>query len=225
MNKIRVLIADDQAIVAQGLGALLSVEDDMEVVKIVDNGQKVLEELEKQPVDVILMDIRMPVMNGVECTGHVCEKYPNTKVLILTTFDDDEYISKAIGNGASGYMLKDLTAEKKLTAAVRNVHIGNSVLDHFITKKILGNSSATRAKRICIRAENGDALTTREMDILRHVAHGLNNTEISDALCLSLGTIKNYITALYDKLGIKGRPKLMSFAIDNGLMEDGGSTG
>ena len=224
MNKIRVMIADDQAIVAQGLGALLSVEDDMEVVKIVDNGQKVLEELEKQPVDVILMDIRMPVMNGVECTGHVCEKYPNTKVLILTTFDDDEYISKAIGNGASGYMLKDLTAEK-LTAAVRNVHIGNSVLDHLITKKIVGNTGVIREKRKSIRTENGDALTTREMDILRLVAHGLNNTEISDALCLSLGTVKNYITALYDKLGIKGRPKLMSFAIDNGLMEDGGSTG
>jgi DNA-binding NarL/FixJ family response regulator len=223
MNKIRVMIADDQAIVAQGLGALLSVEDDMEVVKIVDNGQKVLEELEKQPVDVILMDIRMPVMNGVECTGHVCEKYPNTKVLILTTFDDDDYIRKAIGNGASGYMLKDLTAEK-LTAAVRNVHIGNSVLDHLITKKIVGNTGVIREKRKSIRTENGEVLTTREMDILKLVARGLNNTEIADALCLSLGTVKNYITALYDKPGIKGRPKLMSFAIDNGLMGDGGST-
>lgn len=175
MNKIRVMIADDQAIVAQGLGALLSVEDDIEVVKIVDNGQKVLEELEKQPVDVILMDIRMPVMNGVECTGHVCEKYPNTKVLILTTFDDDDYISKAIGNGASGYMLKDLTAEK-LTAAVRNVHIGNSVLDHLITKKIVGNTGVIREKRKSIRTENGEVLTTREMDILKLVARGLNNT-------------------------------------------------
>ena len=223
MNKIRVLIADDQAIVAQGLGALLSVEDDMEVVKIVDNGQKVLEELEKQPVDVILMDIRMPVMNGVECAGHVTEKFPDTKVLILTTFDDDEYISKAIGNGASGYMLKDLTAEK-LTAAVRNVHIGNSVMDHLITKKIVGNTGVIREKRKSIRTENGEVLTTREMDILKLVARGLNNTEIADALCLSLGTVKNYITALYDKLGIKGRPKLMSFAIDNGLMGDGGST-
>ncbi len=223
MNKIRVMIADDQAIVAQGLGALLSVEDDMEVVKIVENGQKVLEELEKQPVDVILMDIRMPGMNGVECTGHVCEKFPNTKVLILTTFDDDDYISKAIGNGASGYMLKDLTAEK-LTAAVRNVHIGNSVLDQLITKKIVGNTGVIREKRRCIKTENGEVLTSREMDILRLVARGLNNTEIADVLCLSLGTVKNYITALYDKLGIKGRPKLMSFAIDKGLIADGEST-
>ena len=224
MNKIRVIIADDQAIVAQGLGALLSVEDDMEVVKIVENGQKVMDELEKQPVDVILMDIRMPVMNGVECTGHVCEKYPDTKVLILTTFDDDDYISKAIGNGASGYMLKDLTAEK-LAAAVRNVHIGNTVLDQLITKKIVGNTGAIREKRRCIKTENGEVLTTREMDILRLVARGLNNKEIADALCLSLGTVKNYITTLYDKLGIKGRPKLMSFAIDKGLIADRESAG
>jgi len=224
MDKIRVMIADDQAIVAQGLGALLSVEDDMEVVKIVDNGQKVLDELERQAVDVILMDIRMPVMNGVECTGHVTEKYPATRVLILTTFDDDEYISKAIGNGASGYMLKDLTAEK-LTAAVRNVHIGNSVMDHLITKKILGNTGSIREKQRSIRTVSGEVLTTREMDILRLVARGLNNPEISDALCLSLGTVKNYITALYDKLGIKGRPKLMTFAIDKGLMEEEVSRG
>jgi DNA-binding NarL/FixJ family response regulator len=98
------------------------------------------------------------------------------------------------------------------------------VLDHLITKKIVGNTGVIREKRKSIRTENGEVLTTREMDILKLVARGLNNTEIADALCLSLGTVKNYITALYDKPGIKGRPKLMSFAIDNGLMGDGGST-
>ena len=221
MSKIRVMIADDQAIVAEGLGALLSVEDDIEVIKIVENGQKVLDELERQPVDVILMDIRMPIMNGVECTGEVTRRYPATKVLILTTFDDDEYISKAMGNGASGYMLKDLTAEK-LTAAIRNVHIGNTVMHHWITQKILSGVNESKENPGPIRTGDGEVLTSREMDILRRVARGLNNSEISEELYLSLGTVKNYITTLYNKLGIKGRTKLMTFAIDNGQPEDEG---
>lgn len=221
MSKIRVMIADDQAIVAEGLGALLSVEDDMEVVKIAKNGQEVLDELEKQPVDVILMDIRMPVMNGVECTGEVTRRYPAAKVLILTTFDDDEYISKAMGNGASGYMLKDLTAEK-LSAAVRNVHIGNTVMHHWITRKILSGISETKERPGPIRTSDGEALTSREMDVLRLVARGLTNSEISEELYLSLGTVKNYITTLYDKLEIKGRTRLMTFAIDQGQLENEG---
>jgi len=221
MDKIKVMIADDQAIVAEGLGALLSVEDDIDVVKIVENGKEALEFLKEQQVDVILMDIRMPVMNGVECTGRVTSEYPDTKVLILTTFDDDEYISEAMGNGAAGYMLKDLTADK-LAAAVRNVQCGNTVMHHKITSKILGGMNTRKNTVESIRTMGGEVLTHREMDILELVGRGNTNTEIADKLFLSIGTVKNYITTLYDKLGIKGRTKLMTYAIDSGLIERNG---
>jgi len=217
MDKIKILIADDQAIVAEGLSALLSVADDFEVVKIVENGREVLKALKENKIDVILMDIRMPIMNGVECTEHVKNQYPNTKVLILTTFDDDEYIRKAMNNGAVGYMLKDLTAPK-LSAAIRNVYFGNTVMHQDITKKII--SGITDEKKQSIRTENGEVLTRREREVLGLIAKGFTNREIADELFLSIGTVKNYNTLIYDKLGIKGRTKLMAYAIDSGFLDE-----
>ncbi len=217
MDKIKILIADDQAIVAEGLSALLSVADDFEVVKIVENGREVLKALKDNKIDVILMDIRMPIMNGVECTEHVKNQYPNTKVLILTTFDDDEYIRKAMNNGAVGYMLKDLTAPK-LSAAIRNVYFGNTVMHQDITKKII--SGITDEKKQSIRTENGEVLTRREREVLGLIAKGFTNREIADELFLSIGTVKNYNTLIYDKLGIKGRTKLMAYAIDSGFLDE-----
>lgn len=217
MSRIKVLVADDQAIVAEGLCALLSVEDDLKVSGIAENGQEVLSILEENPADVILMDIRMPIMNGVECTKKVVEKYPQTKVLILTTFDDDEYIREAMNNGAAGYMLKDLTAEK-LTAAIINVYHGNTVMHKKITQKIMSGMRTGSSKKSVIRTEDGGGLTSRETEVLKLLAKGLTNSEIADELFLSLGTVKNYITLLYDKLGIKGRTKLMIYAIDAGLL-------
>jgi len=217
MDKIKILIADDQAIVAEGLSALLSVVDDFEVVKIVENGREVLESLKENKIDIILMDIRMPIMNGVECTAHVKNQYPDTKVLILTTFDDDEYIRKAMNNGAIGYMLKDLTAPK-LYAAIRNVYFGNTVMHQDITKKII--SGITDEKKQSIRTENGEVLTRREREVLGLIAKGFTNREIADKLFLSIGTVKNYITLIYDKLGIKGRTKLMAYAIDSGFLDE-----
>jgi len=217
MDKIKILIADDQAIVAEGLSALLSVADDFEVVKIVENGREVLKALKDNKIDVILMDIRMPIMNGVECTEHVKNQYPNIKVLILTTFDDDEYIRKAMNNGAVGYMLKDLTAPK-LSAAIRNVYFGNTVMHQDITKKII--SGITDEKKQSIRTENGEVLTRREREVLGLIAKGFTNREIADELFLSIGTVKNYNTLIYDKLGIKGRTKLMAYAIDSGFLDE-----
>lgn len=218
MSKIKVLVADDQAILAEGLCTLLALEDDIEVIDKVENGQEVLNILENNIVDVILMDIRMPVMNGVECTKIVCEKYPNTKVLILTTFDDNEYIKQALNNGASGYMLKDLTADK-LSAAIRNVYHGNTVMHQKITQKIISGISKESSTTNKIRTTNGEVLTTRETEILKLLAQGLTNSEIANKLFLSEGTVKNYITLLYDKLDIKGRTKLMSYAIKCGLLD------
>ncbi len=219
MDKIRILIADDQAIVAEGISALLSLVEDFEVVKMVENGREVLDALKELEVDVILMDIRMPVMNGVECTGHVSKEYPETKVLILTTFDDDEYIRKAMSNGAVGYMLKDLSVEK-LSAAIRNVYHGNTVMHQDITKKIMSGMAGKKESSQPLRTTSGEVLTQREKEVLKLLAKGLTNAEIADELFLSTGTVKNYITLLYDKLGIKGRTKLMTHAIDTGLLNE-----
>lgn len=218
MDKIKILIADDQTIIAEGLSALLSLVEDFEIIKIVENGKEVLDVLKEFEVDVILMDIRMPVMNGVECTGHVAKEYPDTKVLILTTFDDDEYIRKAMNNGAIGYMLKDLSAEK-LSAAIRNVYHGNTVMHQDITKKIMSGMTEKKDKKQLLRTTSGEILTPREKEVLKLIAKGLTNGEIADELFLSTGTVKNYITLLYDKLGIKGRTKLMTYAIDSGLLD------
>lgn len=221
MCKIRVLVADDQKILSQGLCTLLSFEDDIDVIGSAGNGQEVLNILENETVDVILMDIRMPVMNGVECTKIVSEKYPEIKILILTTYDDDEYIEQVIKNGASGYMLKDLTAEK-LSAAVRDVHQGNTVMHQEITKKIISGISKSSSKPEQIKLENGENFSPRELSILKLLAKGLTNSEIASDLFLSEGTVKNYITTLYDKTNIKGRTKLMNYAIQSGLLEENG---
>lgn len=218
MNSIKVLVADDQSIVAEGLCALLALENDIEVIENVENGEEVIQSLQRNEVDVILMDIRMPIMNGVECTKIVTEKYPDTKVLILTTFDDDEYIREAINNGASGYMLKDLTAEK-LSLAIRNVYHGNAVMHHAITQKIVSGISGPKASPERLETMTGEVLTPRELEVLKLLAKGLTNGEISDTLFLSEGTVKNYITLLYDKLGIKGRTKLMTYAIKCNILD------
>lgn len=217
MNKIKILVADDQSIVAEGLCALLSLDSEMEIIDRAENGQEALDVLEESEIDVILMDIRMPVMNGVECTKIVKEKYPDTKVLILTTFDDDRFILDALDNGASGYLLKDLTAEK-LSSAIKDVHQGNAVMHQKISQKILSGISREPKSSDIIKLENGELLTSREISILKLVGQGKTNDEISEILYLSTGTIKNYITSLYDKLNIKGRTKLMAFALDSGIV-------
>ncbi len=220
MKKIKVLVADDQLILAEGLSMLLNAEDDIEVVGCVSNGIEVLNYLEINQIQVVLMDIRMPVMNGVECTRLVSERFPDVKVLILTTFDDEEYIKEALNYGAAGYMLKDLTAEN-LSSAVRNVHQGNTVMHKKVTAKLVGNIVQKPSEETVIQILDcsGQALLPRELEVLQYLAKGYRNNEIAEKLYLSEGTVKNYISLLYDKLEIKGRTKLMKYAIDHGILD------
>lgn len=220
MNVIKVIVADDQLILAEGLCTLLNLEDDIEVVSLAANGLEVLAYLEENSsVDVILMDIRMPKMTGVECTKRISRLYPKIKVLILTTFDDDDYIHDALSSGAVGYMLKDLTAEK-LTSAIRNVYYGNTVMHQKITEKILKGMNQTQIKSDVyhIKDLNGHILLEREEDVLYLIAKGYRNSEIASELYLSEGTVKNYISVLYEKFGIKGRTKLMTYALEHGIL-------
>lgn len=221
MDKIKVIVADDQAILAEGLCTLLNLETDIQVSGQASNGIEVLELLEKDAnIDVILMDIRMPKMTGVECTKRISKLYPHIKVLILTTFDDDDYILDALNNGAAGYMLKDLTAEK-LTSAIRNVYHGNTVMHHKITDKIIRGMNKTELSNDDhpVKDLDGHLLLEREEQILYLLAKGYRNSEIANTLYLSEGTVKNYISVLYEKFGIKGRTKLMNYALNQGILK------
>lgn len=222
---IRVLVADDQQILVEGLSTLLNLEEDIAVIGTAKDGQEVLEFLDNNPApDVILMDIRMPRMNGVVCTKEVRGRYPDVRVLMLTTFDDDEFIANALANGACGYLLKDLSSEK-LTSAIRNAAAGNTVMDQYVTEKIirqLQNQSVEKdmPKSVRITDIHGNLLHEREEQVLLLLAKGYKNAEIATTLFLSEGTVKNYISLLYEKFEIKGRTKLMSHVIGLGILEN-----
>ncbi len=234
------MITEDQRLMREGLKTLLDLEQDLTVVELAENGKDALEKLPGAQPDVILMDIRMPVMDGVEATRIIKEKYPKVKVLILTTFDDDEFIIDALKSGAVGYILKDLSSEKLVTA-IRDAHNGNSIMQPEIAAKIISHiTGATKnilaqnlegeishqlsqtedhgelnsRKSVSLKEKNNKSeLTDREKDILNLVGEGMSNTEIAKKLYISVGTVKNYISSLYSKLEVDDRSKLTLYAI------------
>jgi DNA-binding NarL/FixJ family response regulator len=214
------MIVDDQRLMREGLKTILELENDIRVVQLAENGQDALLKIGQEEPDVILMDIRMPVMNGVECTAAVKQKYPKIKVVILTTFDDDEYIIDALSNGAEGYMLKDLPSEK-LISSVRDVYNGNSIMQPEIASKVIAhitkNKMTPQPKRSLGGTNRADELTEREREILVLISKGMNNNEIAESLFLTVGTVKNHIRSIYDKIGVSERSKAMLFAMENDL--------
>lgn len=209
---IKVLIADDQALMVQGLSMILSQEKSIEVVGAAANGEEAVTFCKVHPVDVVLLDIRMPVMDGVEATLKIKEINEHIKVLVLTTFNDDAYIFGSLKNGASGYLLKDALPEEILQGIV-TVYQGGTLINPEVATKVV--------KRLSDKApeEAPDPrlteLTSRELDICRLLADGRNNKEISEKLFISEGTVKNNITRILDKLGIRDRTQLALFAVKN----------
>jgi DNA-binding NarL/FixJ family response regulator len=216
--KIKVMIADDQRLMREGLKTILELEQDLTVVQLAENGRDALNKIEDAEPDVMLMDIRMPVMDGVECTGLIKQQYPHIKVVILTTFDDDEFIIEALKNGAVGYLLKDLSSEK-LVGAIRDAYNGNSIMQPEIAAKVIAHITGTVKEAVhnneALELKNTEELTSREKDVLQLVGKGMSNTEISKMLYISEGTVKNYISNLYAKLEVNDRSKLTLFAIEN----------
>ena len=224
--KIKVMITDDQRLMREGLKTILDLEDDLTVVQLCENGKDTLEKLPSVRPDVILMDIRMPVMDGVECTRIIKQQYPEVKILILTTFDDDEFIIDALKNGAVGYILKDLSSEK-LVSSIRDAYKGNSIMQPEIAAKVISHISESinysnfkpmnkDSQEIPIISKEGNTklkLTNREREILNLVGEGMSNTEIAKKLYISVGTVKNYISNLYSKLEVEDRSKLTLYAI------------
>ncbi|MGI6569888.1 MAG: response regulator [Caldicoprobacterales bacterium] len=199
MNKITVLLADDQTIIRDGLRALLDANPDICVVAEARNGIEAYEQTSIHHPQVVLMDIRMPNMGGVEATRLIKQDFPETTILILTTFDDDESILGAITHGASGYLLKDISGAK-LSEAIRDAVRGMVILP--------GNIAAKITKHISIKRRPEASLsdfTQREQDIIHLLMQGKSNQEIAQTLFLSVGTVKNYISQIYSKAGISDR--------------------
>ncbi len=197
---IKVLLADDQTIIRDGLRALLSLQADIEVVGEAGNGKEAVEQVRALRPDVVLTDIRMPGMDGVEATQRIKKEFPDTVVIVLTTFDDDEYIINAMTYGAAGYLLKDISADK-LIEAVHDGLRGNIILPGRVAAKITsrlvgGSSSADIAP--------GD-FSERETEIIRLMMQGKGNRDIAETLYLSTGTVKNYISQIYLKINVNDR--------------------
>ena len=201
--KIKVMIVDDQPILSEGIRSVLSTSAELEVVGVATDGADALEKMEGNVPDVVLLDIRMPNMNGVVATGEIKKRFPDTKVLILTTFDDSDYILSALNNGACGYLLKDIGGAA-LIDAVKNAYAGGTILPAKIAKKISDAAKNVSADRE-LKLKMAIGLSERETEIAVMLYEGFNNRQIASALNLSEGTSRNYISAIYMKLGCDNR--------------------
>lgn len=215
---IRILLVDDQTLVRQGIQTLLDLEADLTVVGTAVNGQQAIELVERLQPDVVLMDIRMPVMDGVAATREICRRWPHIGVIILTTFDDDEYVIEGLKAGARGYMLKDADSSD-IVAAIRIVARGEALIQPSITRKVLAEFSRLAASAPTTRPSPlAEPLTEREMDVLHGIAAGHSNREIADQLCISEGTVKNYVSSLLAKLAVRDRTQAIIRARELGLL-------
>ncbi|MBP5242598.1 MAG: response regulator transcription factor [Clostridia bacterium] len=200
---IKVMIVDDQPLLAEGIKSVLEHDDELTVTAIAGDGAEALEKLEKDKADVVLMDVRMPNMNGVIATKEIKARYPEVKVVVLTTFDDSDYILNAINNGASGYLLKDI-GSVQLIEAVKNAYAGDTILPAKIAKRITDAAMMVSENRE-LRLKKAFSLSDRETDIAIMLQEGFTNRQIAAAFKLTDGTARNYISALYEKLGVDNR--------------------
>lgn len=215
---INVIVADDQELVREGIKMILSLYEEINILGEAENGKQLIMLLEKLQPDVILMDVRMPIMDGVEATKIIKEKYKNVKVIILTTFNEDEYIFKAIKNGAEGYLLKDAGSEY-IIKAIKSVYNGAMLLDPEVTVKVVKafNSITNEKQSFDNLKYKLDILTPREIDVAKLVAQGKSNKDICKILFLTEGTVKNYVTRILEKLELNSRTELAVFVSQAGI--------
>lgn len=218
MNRmIKVLLVDDQSLFREGLKTLLEVQPDFQVVGEASNGEESLRLTATEQPDVILMDLRMPVMDGVTATRRIRDLFPSIHVIVLTTFDDDETVFDGLRAGAVGYLLKDVTSEK-LYEAIRAAARGEYFMMPSITAKVMSEfTRMARSPRIQLGELVSD-LSTRELEVLRHVATGASNKEIADILVIAEGTVKNHLTSILSKLEARDRMQAVLKAREHGLI-------
>jgi DNA-binding NarL/FixJ family response regulator len=212
---IRVLICDDQTIVCEGLQAILSTTQDIEVVGVANDGAQAVDMIPEAQPDVVLMDLKMPVMNGVQATRLIRERHPEVRVLVLTTYDADEWVFDAVRGGASGYLLKD-TPREKLIEAIQETAAGKTPVDPNVAGKLFAQMSQGAAPPDTSIARD---LSERELEVLGLLARGMTNAEIAERLYLSEGTVRNYVSAILAKLGVADRTQAAVLALRHGLTE------
>ena len=219
MSKIRVMLADDHTILREGIRVLLEAQPDIEVVGEAADGRQAVDKAHELKPDVVLMDIGMPAMNGLEATRHIKKNDPEVQVVVLTMHDNEEYVFQILSAGAAGYVLKRAAATE-LVSAIRAVHEGGSFLHPAVAKKVI-QDYLRRADDLDDRASY-DGLTDREREILTLIAEGHTNQTIADQLCLSIKTVQTHRTHIMEKLGVHDRTELVKYAIRKGLVDPNG---
>jgi DNA-binding NarL/FixJ family response regulator len=210
---IQVIICDDQALIRDGLEMLLKLEPDITVIGLAQNGAEAVEMVERCQPDLVLMDLKMPGVNGVEATRRIHARHPQIKILVLTTYDDDEWVFDAIRAGAAGYLLKD-TPREDVVRAVRGTTAGKSFIDPAVAGRLLTHVVGQQTQP---PSTITDKLTPREVDVLRLLANGLSNTDIARRLFLSEGTVRNHVSTILAKLELSDRTQAAVLAIQHGL--------
>lgn len=212
---VRVLLVDDQRLMREGLRTLLELEPGLEVVGEAGNGEEALAAYERLRPDVVLMDVRMPVMDGVEATRHLRARFPTARVIILTTFDDDEYVLEGLRGGALGYLLKDVSVQD-LVEAIQTVMAGGVLIEPSVARKVVAELARLRPS-VSTSPRSAELLSEREREVLQLLAEGLTNREIAERLFLAEGTVKNYVTTILGKIGARDRTQVALRARELGL--------
>lgn len=217
-DKIKIVIADDQELIRDSLKIILSANVDMEVMGTVTNGREVIRFVRERKPDVILMDVRMPEMDGVSCTQIIKENYPQIKIIILTTFDDDEYVYNALKYGASGYLLKGVSMAE-LSSAIRTVHDGKAMINPDIAVKVVRLFSQMAKSNYSINVDSRfeELISRSEWKVIQQVGYGRSNKEIAAELNLSEGTVRNSLSSILGKLDLRDRTQLAIWAIQTGV--------
>lgn len=212
---IRVLICDDQAVICDGLELILATDSELEVVAAVQDGAQAVEVVGQLKPDVVLMDLKMPGMNGIQATRLIRKQHSQVKVLVLTTFGDDEWVFDAIRSGASGYLLKG-TPRAELIRAVKGTAVGATHVDPQVAGKLFAQLASTSP---VVETTLISELSEREQEVLKLLAQGLTNAEISERLFLTKGTVRNYVSAILEKLGVEDRTQAALAAVRYGLVK------
>lgn len=211
---IKVLIADDQELIRESLQIVINSKPGLEVTDVAADGQEVIRCVRQKKPDVILMDVRMPKIDGVQCTKIIKENYPEIKIIILTTFDDDEYVFNALKYGASGYLLKGVSMDE-LTSAIHTVYSGKAMINPDVATKVLRLFSQMAQSNYAVQVAGREVekLTKTEWKIIAQVEKGAANKEIADTLKLSEGTVRNYLSSILNKLELRDRTQLAIWAV------------
>ncbi|HLR92299.1 MAG TPA: response regulator transcription factor [Atopostipes sp.] len=205
---INILLAEDQALVRQGLKLMIETDENLKVTGEAENGKEALALCEKKTFDLAILDIRMPVMSGLEAVRQIKDRWPNMVVLMLTTFDDEEYVIEALTYEANGYLLKNGEAEE-LIRSIYSTLDGGLVIEDHVAAKVMPILMKKQGQKF----DKDDSLTERELDVIACIGEGMNNQEIADTLYLSVGTIKNHISTILDKLELRDRTQIAIYAV------------